>query len=154
MLRGRHRKSQGDSIVRTRLLLISLAFAAPLCAQAQTPATTPPAPASAAAPTANAGPAPTAFVVKIKIKPGQNEAFEKIFRETQAGVRANEPGNLYYDLYRDTDPQTYVVLEHYKDAAAVDAHGKSPHVQKMIAALREMLDGRPEAQRLVLVSAK
>jgi quinol monooxygenase YgiN len=128
-------------IVRTRILLVGLVLAASLAAYAQTPSK-------------ETGPAPTAFVVKIKVKPGQNDAFEKLFRETQAGVRANEPGNLYYDLYRDQDPQTYVVLEHYKDAAAIDAHGKSAHVQKLIAGLKDMLDGRPEAQRLVLVSAK
>lgn len=138
--------------MRTRILLIGVAFIAALAAHAQTPPTGTAAPAAAAA--TNTGPAPTAFVVKIKVKPGQNAAFEQIFRETQAGVRANEPGNLYYDLYRDQDPQTYVVLEHYKDAAAIEAHGKSPHVQKLIAALKDILDGRPEAQRLVLVSAK
>jgi quinol monooxygenase YgiN len=154
MLRGYHRQSSGDSIVRTRILLISVAFAASFAAHAQTPATNTATPAPASAPAKDAGPAPTAFVVKIKVKPGQNAAFEKIFRETQAGVRANEPGNLYYDLYRDQDPQTYVVLEHYTDAAAIDAHGKSAHVQKLVAALKDMLDGRPEAQRLVLVSAK
>jgi quinol monooxygenase YgiN len=138
--------------VRTRILLIGLAFAASLAAHSQTP--TPNAAPPAAAAATDAGPAPTAFVVKIKVKPGQNATFEKAFREAQAGVRANEPGNFYYDLYRDQDPQTYVVLEHYKDAAAVDAHGKSAHIQKMIAVLREVMDGRPEAQRLVLVSAK
>jgi quinol monooxygenase YgiN len=141
--------------VRTRILLIGLAFAASLAAHGQTPAPNTAAPApTASAPATETGPAPTAFVVKIKVKPGQNAAFEKLFRETQAGVHANEPGNLYYDLFRDQDPQTYVVLERYKDAGAIEAHGKSPHVQKMIAALREMLDGRPEAQRLVLVSGK
>jgi quinol monooxygenase YgiN len=130
------------------LLLVCLAFTA-LSAHAQTPAPGTATPA-ASPPAADASaPAPTAFVVKFKVKLGQNAAFEKVFREMQAGVRDNEPGNLYYDLYRDQDPQTYVIIEHYKDAAAVIAHGKSAHAQKLIAALRDLLDGRPEAQRLV-----
>lgn len=135
--------------MRTRILLISLLSLAALATYAQTPGTT----ATAAAPAADASPV-TALVVKFKVKPGQNAAFEKAFRDMQAAMRDNEPGNLYYDLYRDTDPQTYVILEHYKDAAAVAAHGKSAHAQKLIAALKDVLDGRPEAQRLVLVSAK
>ena len=84
-----------------------------------------------------------------------NAAFEKAFAEMQKGVAASEPGNLYYDLYRiDQDPQTYVILEHYKDQAAITAHGKSPHAQKLIATLKDLLDGPPEATRLVLVSSK
>jgi quinol monooxygenase YgiN len=98
---------------------------------------------------------PTALVVKFHVKPGQNAAFEKAFAEAQAGVRANEPGNLYYDLYRiPQEPQTYVILEHYRDQAAVSAHGSSAHVQKLFAALRDVLDGAPDVQRLVLVSSK
>jgi quinol monooxygenase YgiN len=69
-------------------------------------------------------------------------------------VREHEPGNIYYELYRkNDDPQTYVVIEHYQDAAAVGAHGKSPHAQKLIATLRDLLDGPPQAQRLVFVSS-
>ena len=128
-----------------RMIALSAALVCSLAASAQTPG-----PAATAA-----GAAPSAFVVTFKVKAGKNADFEQAFREMQGGVRAHEPGNLYYDLYvSDHDPQTYVIVEHYKDQAAVAAHGKSDHARKLIASLRDLLEGPPDAQRLVLVSAK
>lgn len=103
------------------------------------------------------GPPPTTFVVKIKVKTGKNADFEKAFAAMAAGVRRNEPGNVYYELYHlATDPQTYVVLEHYKDAGAVATHGKTGHAKTFIAALRDkdLLDGPPDAQNLIFVESK
>jgi quinol monooxygenase YgiN len=101
------------------------------------------------------GPVPTTFVVKFKIKPGRNAEFEKIIATLQSQLPAAEPGNLYYDLYLPSaDSQTYVLIEHYRNAAAVQAHGKDPNTRKMSAAIEELLDGPPTADRLILVSSK
>jgi quinol monooxygenase YgiN len=116
-------------------------------ANAQAPAQSPSGPA------ASNGPPPTCFVVKFKVKAGQNAAFEKMFRDVEASVRDNEPGNVEYYLYRDAqDPQTYVVVEHYKDAAAVRAHGQS--ARKLFTNMGSLTEGRPDAMRLVFVSSK
>jgi len=116
-------------------------------AHAQGPAQNPSAPAS------SNGPAPTCFVVKFKVKAGENAAFEKMFRAVEASVREHEPGNVQYDLYRTAqDPQTYVVIEHYKDAAAVRAHGQ--FARKLFANMGSLTEGRPDATRLVFVSSK
>jgi quinol monooxygenase YgiN len=136
--------------VLSRIIAVSLALAFATAVVAQ-----PPGNGAPSAPAASRADGATTFVVKFKIKAGKAAAFEQAFREMSAGVREHEPGNIYYELYRTNDePQTYVVLEHYKDAAAVAAHGKSPHAQKLIAALRDMLDGPPQAQRLVFVTSK
>ena len=133
--------------MRYRLVTASLALLFVICAQAQAPAGSPPAAAS--------GPPVTTMVVTFKVKPGKNEAFEKAFLDMQKSVKANEPGNINYDFYHDSkDPQSYVIIERYKDAAAITAHGQSDHGKKLIAALGDMLDGRPDAMRLVLISAK
>ena len=34
------------------------------------------------------------------------------------------------------------------------AHGKTDYAKKMLAQVRDMLDGPPDVQRLVLISAK
>jgi quinol monooxygenase YgiN len=100
-------------------------------------------------------PAFTAMVVQFKVKPGKNAEFEKAFAEMMVGVRNSEPGNVDYELFHDAqDPQTYVIFEHYKDADAVTAHGKSEHGKKLFAALQDLVDGRPQAQRLVFVRSK
>lgn len=137
--------------MRIRLFSATLALVLACSANSQTPA----ADGSAPAPDANARAAATAFVVKFHVKPGQNAAFEQAFREMQNGVRAKEPGNVYYDLFVTTDdPQTYVIVERYRDASAVAAHGKTEHAAKLLATLRDLTEGRPEAQRLVLVAPK
>jgi len=119
-------------------------------ANAQAPA----APAqSPSAPAASKGPAPTCFVVKFKVKAGQNAAFEKLFRDVEASVRDAEPGNVQYDLYREAqDEQSYVVIEHYKDAAAVRAHGE--HARKLFTNMGALTEGPPDVKRLVFVSSK
>lgn len=127
-------------------LTASLMLLSALTAHAQAPA-----PVGAAPAASNA----TAMVVTFKVKPGMNEAFEKAFRDMEKGVASSEPGNVTYDLFHLAgEPQTYVVFEHYKDPAAVSAHGKSEHGKKLIAALNGLLDGRPDAMRLEFVSSK
>jgi quinol monooxygenase YgiN len=70
------------------------------------------------------------IVAKLKVAPGKNAEFEEIFSELARATRKGEPGNNFYALHKSkTDPQTYVVLENYKDQAAVDAHMSSPHFQ-------------------------
>ena len=109
----------------------------------------------ASAPGAAIGPAATTFVVKFKIKPGKNAEFEKVMATLQAALPKSEPGNIYYDLYLPAvDSQTYVLIEHYKDADAVKAHGKDSNTQQMATAIMDLLDGPPSADRLILVSSK
>lgn len=130
--------------LRTLLSVVSLCVLG--LAQAQAPAS---------GPAAASGPAPTTFVVRFKIKPGRNADFEKVMATLQSQLPASEPGNVYYDLYLPApDSQTYVLIEHYRDAAAVQAHSKDPNTQAMANALKDLLDGPPAAERLILVSSK
>jgi quinol monooxygenase YgiN len=118
--------------------------------------------ASAQAPSpgaAGAAAAPTTFVVRFKIKPGRNTDFEKVMAKMQAALASSEPGNIFYDLYLPAPgSQTYVLIEHYRDAAAVTAHGKDPNTKQMVADIGDLLDGPMaqaiSAERLVLVSSK
>ena len=106
-----------------------------------------------------AGPAPTTFVVRFKVKPGRNADFEKAMAKIQAALVSSEPGNIFYDLYVPAaGSQTYVIIEHYRNAAAVAAHGKDPNTQQMVADIKDLLDGpmaqAVSAERLILVSSK
>ena len=133
--------------MKARMMTAAAALCVLSAAQAQAPA------GDALAVTS--GPAPTTFVVRFKIKPGRNADFEKIMTKLQGQLRASEPGNIYYDLYLPAaDSQTYVLIEHYRDADAVKAHGKDPNTQAMATAIKDLLDGPPAAERLILVSRK
>ncbi len=84
------------------------------------------------------------IVATLKVKEGEDAAFTAIFKELAAAVRANEPGNFYYDLYKSkTEPHTFVVLERYKDADALTAHRKSPHMASAGPRLGAVLAGAP-----------
>ena len=44
-----------------------------------------------------------------------------------------EPGCLGYEVYRGVDqPHTLLLLEHYSDAAALEAHRQSAHYQTLV----------------------
>lgn len=84
------------------------------------------------------------IIATLKVKEGQEAAFTATFKELAAAVRANEPGNFYYDLYKSkTEPRTFVVLERYKDADALAAHRKAPHMAAAGPKLGAVLDGAP-----------
>jgi quinol monooxygenase YgiN len=149
----------GGTFMRIRMLALTVALVmgavwanaqAPGGGAASSPAGSSPAASGARRP--GFPPNATAFVVTFKVKPGKNAAFEEIFRGMEMKVRDNEPGNLSYDLYRTGQPQTYVIVERYRDPAAVAAHGKD--AGNLMVGLRDLLDGPPSFQALTLLSSK
>jgi len=89
------------------------------------------------------------IVATLKIQEGKNAEFEAGFKEAMAAVRANEPGNLFYELVKSrTDPTTYKVLEGYKDEAAIAAHRDSDHYKALGPKIGPCMAGRPEIELL------
>jgi quinol monooxygenase YgiN len=89
------------------------------------------------------------IVATLKIQDGKNAEFEAAFKEAMAAVRANEPGNFFYELVKSrTDPNSYKVLEGYKDADAVAAHSASDHYKALGPKIGPCLAGRPEVELL------
>jgi quinol monooxygenase YgiN len=88
-------------------------------------------------------------IATLKIKDGETEAFETGFNAMAAQVRANEPGNVAYLLTKSrTEPNTYKVLEIYKDQAALDAHREYEHFKAGGKVFGGTLAGRPEVELL------
>ena len=82
-----------------------------------------------------------AIVARIKAKPGCEKQLEEGFRAMIAKVRSEEPGALQYILHRSVkDPTQYVFYEVYQDQAAVDFHGKTPHMREMGAKIRDLVE--------------
>lgn len=78
-------------------------------------------------------------IATMRIKQGCEPAFERLFGELAAQVRANEPGNIHYDLFRVKDePGTYKVIELYEDQAALEAHRQNAGLQALIPQLAEL----------------
>ncbi|RAU99559.1 putative quinol monooxygenase [Paenibacillus sp. YN15] len=64
---------------------------------------------------------------RLYVKPECVEAFLEKSKALVAGSQAEE-GNISYNLFRQTDePETFIVVEEWKDMAAIDFHNSTPH---------------------------
>jgi quinol monooxygenase YgiN len=88
-------------------------------------------------------------IATLKVAEGKNAEFEAVFTDLAKQVRANEPGNLAYQLTKSrTDPQIYKVLELYKDQDALAAHGGTDYFKAAGAKMGPCMGGRPEIEYL------
>jgi quinol monooxygenase YgiN len=88
-------------------------------------------------------------VATLKVQDGKNAEFEEIFRELAAKVRANEAGNVCYQLTKSrSDPSTYKVLELYKDQDALTSHGQTEYYRELGRKMGPCMAGRPEIEML------
>ncbi|HEV2578583.1 MAG TPA: putative quinol monooxygenase [Acidobacteriaceae bacterium] len=89
------------------------------------------------------------FTVRMTFRPEDREEIATILRELAAASR-QEPGCVTYVPHHiQSDPDTIVIYEQYRDQAALDAHRNSPHFamyaigglfQRMLVRSLEMLD--------------
>ena len=86
-------------------------------------------------------------IATLKVQDGKGSEFEGVFRDLAGQVRANEPGNKLYQVFKSRkEANTYVVMEIYEDQAALEAHGKSDHFKAAGPKLGPTLGGRPDVQ--------
>ena len=81
---------------------------------------------------------------------GSARAFaeEMVSSGTVAAIRA-EDGNLRYEYFFPMDdPETVLLIDQWRDQAAIDAHHNSP-MMGQIAALREKYDLHMKVERFV-----
>ena len=88
-------------------------------------------------------------IATLRIQPGKEAEFEAFATELAKQVRANEPGNLAYQLTKSrTEPGTYKVLEIYKDQDALTHHGGTDYFKAAGPKFAAVLGGRPEIEYL------
>ena len=88
-------------------------------------------------------------IATLKVQDGKGSEFEAVFQELAGQVRANEPGNKLYQVFKSRkEANTYVVMEIYQDQGALEAHGKSDHFKAAGPKLGSTLAGRPDIQYL------
>ena len=91
-----------------------------------------------------------ALIAKFDIAEGREADFESAMGALAEQVRANEPGNELYTLCKDADGN-YLMLELYKDEAALAAHGQTEHMKAAGPSFQGVMAGRPELQQLEVV---
>lgn len=86
------------------------------------------------------------LLVDVRVKPDQRAAFVEACRLNHEGTR-REPGNLRWDLLQDEeDPDRFTLYEVYRDAAALEAHQKEPHLLAWRQAV-EPMQAAPRTRR-------
>ena len=81
------------------------------------------------------------LVVRFKITPGHEVAFDELVERTLVRIRAAEPNTLVYASHAvEGAPGDRIFYELYSDRAAFDVHEAQPHVREFLAARGEYLD--------------
>ncbi len=84
-------------------------------------------------------------IATLKVQDGKAAEFEAVFKGLAAEVRANEPGNKLYQVFKARkEANTYVVMEIYEDQSALETHGKSDHFKAAGPKLGPTMAGRPD----------
>ncbi len=87
-------------------------------------------------------------IATITVQDGKAAEFEAAFAKMVAAVKANEPGNHMYALWKPQDgSHDYRVVEIYEDAAALEAHAKSDHFREGGRSLRDLVAAPPKVER-------
>ena len=88
-------------------------------------------------------------IATLTVAEGKNAEFEAIFTELAKQVRANEPGNVAYQLTKSrSNPQVYKVLELYVDQDALTSHGQTDYFKAAGPKLGPCMGDRPEIEYL------
>jgi quinol monooxygenase YgiN len=83
---------------------------------------------------------PAKITAILTAKPGKAADLHALLVDMAPHCRA-EPGNLRWDIWRDqASGERYVLDELYRDAAAVEAHRKTPHYQHYLARIPDLAD--------------
>ena len=76
----------------------------------------------------------------VKAKPGQEEAVKDVLVALVEPTR-KEPGCLCYNLHQSKSDKTqFMFYEQWASKAAIDAHGKTPHMKTLGGKLKDKTD--------------
>jgi quinol monooxygenase YgiN len=91
---------------------------------------------------------PLIVFARMKSRKDQIDATRKGLLSLVEPTR-KEPGCIQYDLHQSTEDKTiFYFYEKWSDDAAMTAHLQTPHVQKMLKEVPQLLAEAPEIQRV------
>jgi quinol monooxygenase YgiN len=90
------------------------------------------------------------FIAHLRVRPGNAEAFEALMTYVAAMTREHEPGVAWYDYAKSADePDTYVVVEVYRDAEVHAGHMASAWVNESLPKSAALIEGKPHIRQYV-----
>jgi len=90
------------------------------------------------------------FIAHLKVRPENAPEFEAMMAQVRDLTRASEPGVAYYSFAKSADePDLYLVIEVYRDAAAHAAHMETEWVRESIPVSRRLVEGKFDIRQYV-----
>jgi len=90
------------------------------------------------------------FIARMTVRRENAAAYEALVTKVRDLTRANEPGVAYYDFARSADdPESYVVIEVYRDAEAHALHMAQPWLAETTPKVAALIEGRFDITRWV-----
>lgn len=85
-------------------------------------------------------------IAKFRPRPDRLDEFVAVLKDVQSASRADD-GCLHYGYYAEVgDPLNYVAVEEWRDEQALDAHLRTAHVARLVAALPQHSETRPDVK--------
>ena len=79
------------------------------------------------------------------VKPGKEEELDALMAQLAADIAEHEPGCLRFDYVRtESSGRRRLVIEQYRDEAALDAHKQTPYLREFIPKLLDCLEEPPK----------
>jgi len=95
------------------------------------------------------------FLAHLRVKPENAAAFEALMTHVATMTHEHEPGVAYYEWAKSVDePDTYLVMEVYRDAAAQAAHMATAWVTESLPKSAVMIEGLPHIRQYVSGDSK
>ena len=90
------------------------------------------------------------MIAHLGVPAANAEAYEALMNEVAEMSRRHEPGVVFYEWSRSVDePDTYVVIEVYRDGDAHAAHMATPWVTHALPKCAGLIAGRPHIRQYV-----
>ncbi len=84
---------------------------------------------------------PFALVVRFTVRPGSEEAFDRLTEETVAVIRERETGTMVYACHTvEGQPRQRIFYELYRNRAAFDRHETTPHIRRFLEQRAPLLE--------------
>jgi quinol monooxygenase YgiN len=84
------------------------------------------------------------LVARLTAKDGEFETMRSLALAMADAVSAHEPGNVLYAVAEGSGERELVLIERYKDEAALEAHRSAAHFRKIGKQFAPTLAGPPD----------
>jgi quinol monooxygenase YgiN len=90
------------------------------------------------------------MIAHLRVSPDNAPAFEALMTHVADMTHRHEPGVAYYEWAKSVDePDTYLVVEVYRDGAAQAAHMATEWVRESLPKSAALIEGRPHIRQYV-----